>query len=337
MAGVDRHWHRADVGQSGLRLVVFAFRRVLWTVPVLVLVVVTTFALVRLAPGSPWDQSHEGRQVVELSDAAVAHLEAKYGLDQPWWEQLAIYLGNVAQFDLGDSYVHPGREASELILEGLPYTVALGALALTVIVPVGIAAGVLAARRHGSLVDRLVTWSSTLGASVPSFVVGIVLILVFSVALRRATDGKVFLPAGGFGFDEHLLMPVVTLSLFPVAFLSRLTRSSTLEAMGQDHVRMARGKGLPERLVVVRHVLKNALTPVVTTLGAMFGFLITGTIVVETLFQVPGLGSTFVQAVSQRDYPVVLAGTIVYVVVVSGANLVVDIVYMLIDPRIRSG
>lgn len=316
---------------------VFVARRLAWSVPVLLFVVVVTFALMHLAPGSPWDRSHEGRDAVRLSEAAEAHLQAKYGLDEPWWEQLVIYVGNAARLDLGQSYVYPGRDAGELVMDHLPTTLALGASALVAIVPIGVGLGVAAARRHNTWVDHLVTGVATFGASVPNFVVGILLILVLSVALRRATGGQLFLPAGGFGFDEHLIMPIVTLSLFPIAFLTRVTRSSTLEASRQDHVRTARAKGLTERRVVVGHMLRSALVPVVTTLGAMLAFLVTGTIVVETLFQIPGLGTAFVEAVSSRDYPVILAGAIVYAVVVLIANLVVDIAYMAIDPRVRPG
>lgn len=312
----------------------FALRRFLWLVPVLVGVVLVTFALMHLAPGSPWNLDENANAGAQLSEAAVRHLDARYGLDQPWWEQLGRYLSTVVRFDLGDSYRYPGRSAGELIGASLSPTFTLATIALVVIVPVGMTLGVLAALRHNSPVDWAVTGISTFAASVPNFVVGILLIITLSVTLNRLTGGAFFLPAAGFGLDQRLVLPLVTLTLFPIAFLARLMRSSTLETLGQDHVRTARAKGLPHHLVVTRHVVKNSLVPVISTLGPMFTFLVSGTIVVEALFQIPGLGGTFVQAISARDYPVIMGATMVFTLVVVTANLLVDIAYALIDPRI---
>lgn len=311
-------------------------RRLVWTAPVLLFVIVVTFALMHLAPGSPWDESYGDRgPKQQLSETAIAQLNAKYGLDRPWWQQLLVYLGNVAQRDFGDSYRYQGQEASELISERLSPTFTLTGIALVVILPVGVGLGVLAALRHNSRLDYAITGLATLAASVPNFVVGIFLILMLSVGLNRATDGAVFLPSGGFGLDQRLVMPLITLSLLPIAFVARLTRASTLETLRQDHVRTAEAKGLPRRSVVARHIVKNALVPVVTTMGPLFVFLISATVIIESLFQVPGLGGAFVQAVAARDYPVILAATMVYAVVVVVANLVVDVIYLLIDPRMR--
>lgn len=316
-------------------LVRFIVRRVLWLIPILVVAVVVTFTLMHLAPGSPWNVANDSiSPSVQLSEASIRQLDAKYGLDEPWWEQLVIYLGNVVTLDLGDSYTYQGREVSELIGESLPTTAALGLITLAVIVPVGVGLGVVAAVKHNSALDYAVTGLATLGASVPNFVVGIFLIMTLSVGLNQATNGSFFLPAGGFGIDLHLVLPVITLSLLPVAFLARLTRSEMLEALRQDHVRTARAKGVPERRVLSRHALKTALIPVITVLGPMFTFLITGTVVIESLFQIPGLGGAFVQAIGQRDYPVILGGTVVYALIVAVANLVVDGLYRLIDPRV---
>lgn len=313
----------------------FVLRRLLWLVPVLFGVVLVTFALMHLAPGSPWDLGDDGANAgVELSEATLRHLDARYGLDEPWWEQFGLYLRSVARFDLGDSYRYPGRSVAELIGESMGPTFTLAALAVVFIVPVGMGLGILAALRHNSPVDWAVTGVATFAASVPNFVVGILLIVTLSVTLNRLTGGAFFLPAAGFGLDERLVLPLLTLSLFPIAFLARLMRSSALDALGHEHVRTARAKGLPPRLVVTRHVVKNSLVPVISTLGPMFTFLVSGTIVVEALFQIPGLGGTFVQAVITRDYPVILGAAIVFAVVVVVANLAVDVGYVLVDPRV---
>lgn len=299
-------------------------------------VILITFVLMRLVPGSPWDPGDAQTGLgVPLSDTAVRHLDATYGLDRPWWEQLIIYLRNVARFDFGDSYHYTGQRVSALIGASLPETFALGAIALAFIVPAGVGLGALAALRKNSVVDYGVTALATLGASIPNFVAGLLLILLFSVGLNRLTAGAFFLKTGGFALDQRLILPVVTLSLLPVAFIARLTRSSVLESLGQDHVRTARAKGLRERNVFLGHVLKTSLVPVVTTLGPLFSFLVTGSVVVESLFVIPGLGGTFVQAVAQRDYPVILAATIVFAAVVAIANLVVDLLYVALDARVR--
>lgn len=306
-------------------------------VPVLLFALVTTFALMHLAPGSPWDRStvEEGPKV-HLSETALRQLDAKYGLDRPWWEQLVVYLDNAAHLDFGDSYRFAGRSASELLLERLPATLLLAGVALVVILPLGVGLGVLAALRRNSRIDRAVTGLATLAASVPNFVVGLFLLMA-AVGLNQASGGLIFLPTGGFGADRHLVMPVLTLALLPVAFMARLARSSTLETLRRDHVRTAEAKGLPRRWLLIRHVLKNSLVPVVTTAGPLLVFLVSGTVVVESLFGIPGLGGAFVQAVSARDYPVILAATLFYAVVVVAANLVVDVLYVVIDPRAGAG
>lgn len=312
-------------------------RRILWAVPVMVGSILVTFTLMHLAPGSPWDPGiDDQRLVVELSDEAVERLDARYGLDQPWWKQVGLYLGNVIRFDFGDSYRNEGQSVRELIGDRLVPTFTLAGLALVLAVSVGVGIGVVAALRHNSRVDVLLTGFATLAASVPGFVVGIGFVLLLSVGLSRATGGAFFVPASGFDFGLRLLMPVVTLSLLPLAFVARLTRAATLETLRQDHVVTARAKGLTRRVLLVRHVLRNALAPVVTSSGSLFIFLVSGTIVVERVFQVPGLGSAFLDAIALRDYPVILGSTVVYAAVVVGANLVVDVTYGLIDPRART-
>jgi len=315
----------------GWTLGIYVARRLLWMIPVLLFVILITFFLAHIAPGSPWDK--EGRQ---LSDATVRQLNAKYGLDQPIWTQFGIYLWNVIHFDFGTSYQHPGQSVNQLILESWPYTVRLGAVSFLVIILVGISLGVVAALRQNTFVDYLAVGLATIGASVPNFVVGIVLIILLSNFLYKFTNANFFLPTGGYPQDlQHMIMPVATLSFLPIAFLARLTRSATLDSLRQDYVRTAWAKGLRERLVVTRHVLKNSLIPVVTIAGPLFAALITGSVIVETVFQVPGIGRSYVQSIEARDYPMILGTTVLYAALVALLNLVVDVAYVFIDPRVR--
>jgi len=302
--------------------------------PVLLAVLVATFALMHAAPGSPWDHAGLDNSNLRFSGAALRNLNARYGLDQPLWRQLVRYLGNAVRLDFGDSYRYPGQHVRDLIAVRLPHTLILGTLAFVVIVVGGVSLGILGAVRHGSAVDHLVTGLTTVGGSVPNFVVGILLVLGLSVGLRRATGGAFWLPDGGWGLDAHLVLPLVTLTLAPLAFIARLTRAATLDALGHDHVRTARAKGLSERRVLTRHVLDNALLPIVTALGPLFGFLITGSVVVEALFHIDGLGGSFVAAVAGRDYPMILGTTVVFAVIFAVANLAVDVTYVVVDPRV---
>jgi oligopeptide transport system permease protein len=315
----------------GWTLGIFIARRLLWMIPVLLFVILITFFLAHIAPGSPWDK--EGRQ---LSDATVRNLNVKYGLDQPIWSQFGLYLWNVLHFDFGTSFQHPGQSVSQLIGETWPATVKLGAVSFLVIVVVGVTLGVVAALRQNTFIDYVAVALATIGASVPNFVVGIVLIIILSNYLYKLTNATFFLPTGGYPQDLlHMIMPVATLSFLPIAFLARLTRSSTLDSLRQDFVRTAWAKGLRERIVVTRHVLKNSLIPVVTVAGPLFAALITGSVIVETVFQVPGIGRSYVQSIEARDYPMILGTTVLYAGLVALLNLIVDVAYVFIDPRVR--
>jgi len=312
-------------------LAVYVLRRVLWMIPVVFFVIVITFSLMHLASGSPWDKAG-GRQ---LSQVVIDNLNRKYGLNRPIYEQFVLYVWNVLHFDFGLSYQYQGKTVVELIGGGWAYTATIGVLAFALIVPFGIGLGVIAALRQNSRVDYATMGFATFAASFPNFVIGALMIVFFSVLMYKWTGGEFFLPAGGWGVDDHLIMPAVTLALLPIAYTARLTRASTLEVIRQDYVRTAWAKGLSERLVVVRHVLKNALIPVVTTLGPTFAFLVTGSVIVEQVFSIPGIGRAFVQAVNSRDYPMILGTTVLFSLVIAVANLIVDILYVFIDPRVR--
>ena len=316
----------------GASLGLYVVRRILWLIPVLFFVITITFVLIHFAPGSPWDK--EGKQ---LSAAVVRNLNAKYGLSDPFIVQYGRYLVNVVHFDFGLSFQYEDQPVSSLILKSWPPTATIGLLAFLMIVVFGIGTGVVAALRQNTWVDYIVVGFSTIGASTPAFVVGIILIIIFSVTLYRVTAGNFSLPTGDFALDQHLILPVVTLSVLPIAFIARLTRASTLEVLRQDYIRTAWAKGLRERLVVTKHVLKNSLIPVVSALGPTFAVLITGSVIVESVFNIPGIGRAFVIAVSSRDYPMILATTILFSVVVALANLIVDLLYTVIDPRVRLG
>jgi len=203
------------------------------------------------------------------------------------------------------------------------------------IIPVGVGLGVLAALRQNTRIDYITMGFATVAASFPNFVIGALMVVVLSVLAYKATGGNFYLPAAGFGIDDSLIMPVVTLALLPIAYTARLTRASTLDTIRQDFVRTAWAKGLPERLVVIRHILKNSLIPVVTTLGPTFAFLVTGSVIVETVFSIPGIGRAFVVAIESRDYPMILGTTVLFSLVIAVANLVVDVAYVFIDPRVR--
>lgn len=331
-------WARPPRGASRARFVV---RRVLWLVPTLAVALTITFALMHAAPGSPWtvmraDQSAGGGPMVQAATPSMIRaLDERYGLDRPWWEQLAQYLGGAARLDFGPSYQFPDATARDVLLRGWPETLTIGVLAFTVAAAGGVGLGLASALRRSSVLDHSVLALTSLGGSVPNLVVAIFLIAGLSVGLHRLTGGQVFLPDSGFGLDAHLILPVITLSLWPVAYLTRLMRASALETLQQPYIETARAKGLRQRHVVMRHVLKNSLLPVITALGPLLVFLVTGSVVTETLFQIPGVGSAFLNAVSARDYPVVMAGTAFYALLFGLASIVVDFLYSIADPRIE--
>lgn len=300
----------------------YLIRRVLWMIPVLLFISLVTFVLMHAVPGGPWDQEKR------LDPTVVESLNRRYGLDKPVWQQYLGFLGNALRGDLGVSFTNQDRKVTQLILQGLPATATLALAALAVTLLVGIPLGVLAALRQNSWADYLCLFFATLGATVPNFVMAMILIIVLSVGLH-------LLPTGGWGSWQKAIMPALALGLHNAALLARITRSSMIEAMRQDYVRTARAKGLRELLILERHVFKNALIPIVTVLGPIAASLVAGSFIIESVFAIPGIGRFYVQSIFARDYGLLMGTTLFYAVVIASANLLVDLLYAAVDPRIR--
>jgi oligopeptide transport system permease protein len=297
-------------------------RRVLWLVAVLLVVSFITFSLMHLVPGGPWDKEKA------LPPQVVEALNRKYGLDKPFFVQYGNFLWGLVQGDLGVSYSYQDRAITTILGQGLPKTMTLGVVAFVLALLMGIPLGMIAALRQNSLIDYSSVIFSTIFASVPGFVLGILLIIVFSVTLH-------WLPTGGWGSPLQVIMPAFALAALPAAYTARITRAAILEAARQDYVRTARAKGLLERIVLSRHILRNALIPMVTVAGPELAFLISGSFIIENLFSIPGIGRLFVQGVFARDYPLIMGSILFYAFAVAIINLLVDILYAAIDPRIR--
>ena len=300
----------------------FVLRRVLWAIPVLWVVATLTFILMQVVPGGPFDKDKP------LPPEIKANVEAKYHLDKPVGYQYLLYLQALLRGDLGPSYKYVGRDVSDIIKETLPVSLHLGILALGVAIMVGFILGILAVVKPYSWMDRSGMFMATIGISIPNFVIGGVLILFLSHVY------KIFPPALWEGW-RHTLLPALTLGLGPAAFIARLLRSSILETLHQDFVRTARAKGLSEGVILLKHVLKNSVMPVVTFLGPLTATLVTGSFIVEYLFAIPGMGKFFITAVTNRDYPLIMGVTLVYAVIILLANFLVDIAYAYLDPRVR--
>ncbi len=300
----------------------FIIRRLLTLAPTLVAVSLITFALMHVVPGGPWDEEKT------LPPAVVENLNRRYGLDQPLWEQYVSFISRALRGDLGVSFTRQNQGVTEILLKGLPVTATVAALAFALALVAGLSLGIVAALRQNSWVDYVSVTFATLGASTPNFVLGIMLVLLLAVTLK-------LVPTGGWGTVQQLVLPVLTLMAFPAAYIARVTRASMLDVIRQDYIRTARAKGLPERTVILRHALRNALIPVLTVAGPIAANLITGSFIIETLYSIPGVGRLFVQSVFARDYGLIMGSTLFFTLVISVANLVVDILYAVVDPRIR--
>ena len=297
--------------------------RLLGLIFVLFAVSLITFLLTRAVPGDPFASGER-----ELPEATQIARAAKYGFDQPILVQYGRYVWSVLHGDFGIPFQSPSQTVVELIKQTWPVTIMIGALTILISYPLGILLGLFAALHRNSWIDYIVTFGSTLGMVLPNFVVAVWLILLFSVGLG-------WLPTGGWGSPAHLVLPVIAYSLLPTALVARYTRVSLLESMGADHVRTARAKGLAERRVLMAHVARNALIPFVTIMLPEIPNILTGSIFIEQIFRLPGLGRFFVTSTLTRDYPMILALVLLVAVVWGLTYLFTDILYMLLDPRIR--
>ncbi len=301
----------------------FTLKRLLYTVPTLLVLAALVFFLLRAAPGGPFDGERA------LAPEVQAQIEAVYHLDEPLWRQFARYLAALARGDLGPSFQYAGRSVNELIAAGFPVSLQLGLAAMALAVLAGCSAGVVAALRRGSLADRGLMALALTGVSIPNFVVAPLLILAFALALG-------WLPAGGWDSWRSAVLPVIALALPQIAYLARLTRDSMVEVLAQSWIRTARAKGLPQRWIVLRHALKPALLPVLSYLGPATAQILTGSVVVEQVFSIPGLGRHFVQGALNRDYTLVMGVVMFYGALVVLFNLAVDLLYGALDPRVRT-
>jgi oligopeptide transport system permease protein len=301
----------------------YVIRRLLLIIPTMFFVALITFTLAHATPGSPFDRN-ENRP---LPQATIDRLNRYYGVDLPIHEQFVTYLGNLLRGDLGTSLTR-GRPVAETIGQGIGTSAQLGVQALLLALAFSLPLGIISALKQNTAVDYLSLLVATVGTTIPSFVTAIFLIYIFGVTLH-------LVEITGWGTWQNEVMPTVVLALGPGAFLTRITRASMLEAIGQDYVRTARGKGLHERAVVLGHVLKNALIPIATILGPATAGLITGSFVIESLFNVPGAGRLFVISIEQRDYPMIMSTTMLYAFIIMVANITVDIMYGVLDPRIK--
>lgn len=289
---------------------------------VLFIIATSTFLMLRFLPGGPFDSDKA------LPPEVLANIEAKYHLDKTLGEQYFIYMGDLLTGNLGESYKYIGRGVTDIIAESLPNSLKLGAYAILLSFIVGLPLGVLAASRHNTIWDTSAMFMAISGVALPSFIVGPILVYVFAYSLD-------LLPPALWESPIYYILPVVTLGLRPAAIIARLTRSSVLDVISSDFVRTARAKGLAQKVVLFKHVLRNSLIPVVTMSGPLVANVLSGSFIIEIIFAVPGMGKHFVQSVTNRDYPLVLGVTLLYAGLLVTANLLVDLLYAVIDPRMK--
>jgi len=300
----------------------FVVRRLLQAIPVLFVIITATFFMVRFVPGGPFTAEKA------IPPEILKNLETHYGLDQPLWRQYLTYLGSVARGDLGPSFKYPNRTVNEIIGDKLPVSLELGGLALVVALAFGLTLGVLAAVRRNTWLDYLASTTGLLGICVPTFVLGPLLVLFFAIHLGW------FNASGWYGPADRVL-PALTLGFVYAAYIMRLTRGGMLEVLNQDFIRTARAKGASESRIVFHHALRGGLLPVVAFLGPGIAGILTGSFVIETIFQIPGLGREFVNSAFNRDYTLVLGTVVLYATLIVGCNLVVDVVQVWLNPRLK--
>jgi oligopeptide transport system permease protein len=312
----------------------YTIKRLLWLGLTLLFISLVTFVVMHSVKGGPWDE--EGRSVPSQQ---IENLNRKYGLDQPLWRQYVMFLGNAVQGDLGLSFQRQDRPVTEIILRGFKVSAVLGLLAFAVASVGGLTLGVYSALHRNRLPDYGSVFFATLGAAIPAFVLGILLKSVFAVELgwfaTFGWDTRAGLIPGWLPRWDQMVLPVLTLAALPAAYIARITRASLLEVLQQDYMRTARAKGLGPGAVLFRHAMRNAAIPILTVAGPILAALVTGSFIVEKVFEVPGIGRYFVNSVSDRDYGMIMGTTLFYAFVIVIANLAVDISYAYVDPRVR--
>lgn len=300
----------------------YVLRRLLGVGPLVALIAFLAFLFMRTAPGGPFDQERALPPQIEQS------LRAQYHLDEPLHRQFGRYLADLVRGDLGPSFRYRNRSVNEIIAQGAPVSLTLGVLAMAFALVVGVAAGVVSAVREHRWVDHAAMAVAMAGICIPNFILGPLLVLIFVFHFK-------LLPPAGWGGLEHLVLPAITLGAMRAATIARLTRGGMLEVLGQDFVRTARAKGLGEQVVALRHALKVAVLPVVSYLGPAMAATLTGSVVVERIFLVPGLGTFFVQSALNRDYTVAMGAVLFYSTLLILLNLAVDVIYTFLDPRVE--
>ncbi len=301
----------------------FIILRLVGLVGSLFVLSIFTFFIMHEVPGGPWRIGQR-----PFTDQQIAALEARYGLDKPLWQQYFTWLSGIVKLDFGQSFQHPDESVIQLISRTWPVTIHLGGMALAIAFGVGIPLGIIAAFKQNTWIDYIATLLSIFGFVTPHFVWGIFFILIFSLYLG-------WLPTGGWDEPKQWIMPVVAYSLAPLAVIARYTRVSVIESIRSDYVRTARAKGLNERVIMVRHVLRNALIPMLTVFGPIVPDLITGSIFIEAIFRVPGLGKFWVTSTFERDYPMIIGLTVLFALLIGLTYLITDILYVYADPRIE--
>ena len=301
----------------------YVLRRIGSAFVILWVIISITFVLMHAIPGGPFTSEKK------LPPQVKASIEAKYHLDDPLWKQYGDYIGGVVTGDLGPSYKYEGRSVNDIIGESFPVSAQLGLLALCVAVVGGITAGAISAMRPNGIIDYAITFVSTLGISVPTFIIGAVLVYVVGFELG-------WLPVAMWRGPSYMILPVLTLAAQPMAFIARLTRSGLLDVYQQEYIRTARAKGLGAWNILIRHALGNAILPVITYIGPLAASLLTGSFIVETIFAIPGLGQYFVTSIYNRDYTVILGVTVFYSTLIVVLNIIVDMIYPIIDPRVTT-
>ena len=299
----------------------YILKRIVMAVFTLWAVITITFFVMHAVPGGPFTREKA------ISAEAQAALNAKYGLDKPLFQQYTTYLGDAVQGNFGPSIKQRGRMVTDIISDGMKTSAKIGIIALIIATFFGIVFGAIAALRRNTLFDRAIMVMTTAFVSMPSFIMGSLLLILFSIKLG-------WLPANG-AAKNGLILPIITLSLYPMSYITRLTRSSMLDVLGQDYIRTAKAKGVSERNVIIHHALKNSLIPVITYFGPELAYIVTGSLVVEQIFAVPGIGRYFVNSITGRDYTLIMGTTIVLAALIVIMNLVSDIMYKIVDPRIN--